>query len=66
MDKEVSSEIKGSYIDSLFVLRKQVSNRSLKGITGSILNDLYSRVNDYLYEDDCDIEKIIEKGYVIS
>jgi len=66
IDKEVTSEIKGSYIDSLFVLRKQVSNRSLKEISSSILKDLYSRVNDYLYEDDCEVEKIIEKGYIIS
>ncbi|MFA5498629.1 MAG: hypothetical protein WCX83_03840 [Candidatus Cloacimonas sp.] len=64
VNKNVVPEINGSHIDSLIILRRQVSSSKLEPIKSEMLVQLRDQVNNYLYQDECEVDKIIERGCI--
>jgi hypothetical protein len=63
IDPNVLPEVKCSYIDTLFILRKQKVGGNNE-ISAEVLRAIYDKINEYLYLGESEIELFERTGYI--
>lgn len=64
IDPSIVPDVKCSYIDMVFVLRKQKINSKQNKISAEVLQTLYEKINEYLYQGENELEMYEKVGFI--